>query len=308
MWLGIYALLENEARTITDWHYALLCHSDGTEILQSAYAKAAAVSAVTGREYATLMYDSCYARVDFSTMLHIDDIDVSVPVDNSVSGKIHLTYLPSIVSGGLVNGTVVDTYDVLSHLSGLQVIHPRGIYTPQDSFRSALRLTNLYREFGHDIVWERSMQRGELRPYGAVYTSVIDPYSMGFESDKDYAVELGYNTRREGRSNSLPMIDTLFEYETVTVAKLKPTLTIVEWKTASQPIRPAKYTRRLPVKNEFKIRTGGTSNRVLLRSMKALPKQAGFQGERNVIAPLLPTTKVEGEEIPADTISTLNDA
>jgi hypothetical protein len=308
MWLGIYALVENQARAVVDWHYAFLCNDETTDVLASPYAKAAAASFVTGREYTTMMYDGCHARIKIEEMVNVNHIYVSSSPDGSVPSKVRLEYVPSTVSGGLVNGTITDTVDVLSHLTALQVLKRGDVHDMSKSFRTVLRLSNLYREFGHDVVWERNRGQDDLKPYSSSSTCIIDPYSMGFNADRDYSVEGGYSVERAGRHNIIPSLAVMMDMETIGVQKLKPTLTVVAWKDRRTPLRPTRRTARLPVKTVFKIATGSALNRTLLRSLKAMPGQQDFRKSGAVIAPLLPTDSTEGPLISVDTVATTDDA
>jgi len=308
MYVGLYALLENQAASVSDWHYVTQLHSTDTEILNSPYAKAAAVSVITGREYTTLMTDGCHAYVDVKPMAEVNTIHVYNSPDNSVLPEVRLRYIPSIVSGALINGSVVGTYESCSHLTAVQQLHPRDAFMDDTAYKSVLQISNVYREFGHDTTWELLPARDEVTPYGPVHSCVIDPYSLGRITDRPYCAVDARSFERAGRHSTLPPIQTLFDEPVLTVRKLKPTITVTTPGARHTPVPPVKFYRRKPITAEFKIRTGATSNRVLLNALRQKEPRQGFHDAKQEIAPSYPLEQNMEQLRVADTPATTNDA
>jgi len=277
-------------------------------VLKTSYARAAAISAVTGREYTTLMTDGCSYRPMVEDLGKVEDIEIGTAVDGTVTGRVKVNRIPSCVSGALIYGTTVGHFDHLAHLTPVQEIFPRDRYDTEKSFRFTLQMSNLYRVFGHDITWMRRIDNVELRPYANVNACVIDPYSLEEEPEEPYSMRDGTSFRREGRSVSLPNFDNIVDEPKVVVRVSKPVLTLCEWNRRDRPLPPAKFIKKTKTKVEFKIRAGATSNRAYLRSLPRPKQKEGFRNAQDIIAPMIPVAPDPERIIVPDTAATSNDA
>jgi hypothetical protein len=308
MYVGLYAILADAGRSVENWHYAALCTDEDLYVLKTPYARAAAISAATGKEFTTLMSEACSYRPRIEDLSRVTHVTVAKSLDGTVQGEIAITQVPSFVSGALVYGTVVDHYDHLAHLAPAQVIKPRDIYDLDTSFRTTLQLSNLYRVYGHDVTWENRNRVGDILPYGAAKTCMIDPYSLGEVAEEPFAVRQGTSSRREGRAVSLPNLANLFDEDRVVVRPSKPVLTLCEWGRRDKPLPPTRFVKKTRVVNEFKIRAGATSSRALLRALPRKPAPSGFQVADTTIAPMIPVAADNERIIVPDTAATSNDA
>jgi hypothetical protein len=307
MWLGAYAIFENVARTVSDWHYALLCNDESTDVLRSAYTKAAAISTITGREYTTMMTEGCFFRPNFESLSRVNTVHVAMSPDESVEAKIELTYIPSPVSGALVYGTVVSHFDVCAHLTGVQSIVPQHVYEPDKCFRTALQLSSLYRVFGHEVFWCKVGTTTEFSPYAASRTCLVDPYSMQFEAECEYNLRPAGSERREGRSITLPNIDNMFGEQKIGMRVSVPVVTMCEWNNRHKPLRPIRVLSRTKQPIVFSIRTGQSSNRAVLRSLATKAAPSDFQVAQHDIAPLIQVGIGTEQPIDVNTAATSND-
>jgi len=248
MYVGLYALLANDARTCTLWHYSTQCLDEDMFVLKTPYARAAAISAVTGKEFTTLMTDGCSYRPTVEDLGKVNSINVSRAIDNSVNGSITIDRVPSFVSGALIYGTTVGHFDHLSHLTPLQEIKMSARFDPDESFKTTLQLSNLYRVFGHDLTWFKRVDNSELKPYAGVHTCIVDPYSLCEEPETPFSMRDGISSRREGRSTSFPNLDNVFDEEKIVVRVSKPVLTLCEWNKRERPLPPARFIRKTKTK------------------------------------------------------------
>jgi len=212
------------------------------------------------------------------------------------------------VSGALVAGTIVDLFDPLSHLTGVQEINPEKMFDEMSSFRTTLQLASLYRLYGHDFTIYRNDGDAGFTPYSSVRTSVIDPYSMGFSSTRRYHVEEVESATRDGRKAPLPNVNVLQQTDKVTVIISKPTLTLCEWGDKFKQLKPVRFTKRIPKTVTFNVRAGASSSRILARGLRKPKQEAGFHKGEDVIAPMIPIIVDPGSIIVQDTAATSNDA
>jgi hypothetical protein len=308
MYLGLYAMIDNHAQTIDDWHIAANCHIEELYALKTPYAKAVAISVITGKEFETMMNEGCYYRPVVEELALVDTFEIAEHFDDSVGDRVKLDYLPTYVSGALVIGTIVDTFDSLSHLTGVQQIKPKDLRSEEFAFRPALQFASLYRTYGHDVSIAKTRGGQGFTPYASVKTSIIDPYSMRFETDRDFKVYDFESSRRDGRHASLPNASVLMNTEKVTVSITKPVLTLCCWGDKNAPLQPVRFMQRSAKTVSFNVRAGASSNRVLVKGLRKPRTQSGFQMAEEVVAPAIPVPMHTDNLIVQDTAATSNDA
>lgn len=280
---------------------------ESTEILTTAFAKAGAVSIVTGREYTTLMTDQCNARLDIESVAQSDQPIISTEHDGTVSGQVNLSVVPAIVSGSIVNGSVAAVLPTLVHLSSAQTFTPKDAKMHDTGYQTLLQTANLYREFGHDTEWTMLPDRNTLRPFGAVHTCVIDTGSLHYIHDQVYCALRGISYGREGRSSPIPPLQALMD-EKISVKKWKPTITMTMWDKIHTPLPVIRHNYGTIQPVTFKIRSNASSARVLLRAVKHISEESGFHEIHTVKTPA-PQKPVQQEEITdVGTVATATDA
>jgi hypothetical protein len=286
-WVGLHALVDNYSRGLTDWSNVFQCTDEELSLLTTPMARAACVSAVTGKEFVTCANKAAHLVYDIYPMAEHLRVTFDEVLEDGYHSFVDLEGPHPYVSGSLVLGTVSGDMATTSHLKALQKFSVDKYGTT--SVEGALTAMTAYRLFGHQlqVVHERS---GEQYPvYANSRECVVAPTSL-LDRTRDYdMLALTDATVRVGRNDNLPHPTTLRGHSDITLTISQPVLQAVSWQRRQQPLSVAMHLpgRRRSV--TFKIRAGTAFQQVVMRAKaeRATVPQ-GFQQRGNVTAPELP--------------------
>jgi hypothetical protein len=209
-YLGLYAILFNEARSMVDWHQVYRSQGGTLRELVSCEAKAAAISVATGMEYATCMNEGCGMYIDVSGMsADYVGLDYRTKGDYVYHGD-STKWLPAPVTGSLVLGTLSGEMEALAHLQGHTSVTFGGAIGEMYDTDVIYKTATIYRLFGHDVEFEQYPTNKIVRPVVPAKECVPDVGSIMFDPSDPVTLKIGRNVGREyGNTYVLPNLFTL---------------------------------------------------------------------------------------------------
>jgi hypothetical protein len=209
-YLGLYAVLFNEARSMTDWHQVYTSQAGILRELVSCEAKAACISVATGMEYATCMHEGCGMYIDISPM----SVTKANLAYKPKGGYDYIGYegkwLPAPVTGSLVLGTCSGEMEALAHLQGHIQVKFQGAIGQMYDTDVTYKTATIYRLFGHDVEFERYPTNDTVAAVVPSKECVPDVGSIMFDPSDPVTLKIGRNVSRDhGHSYVLPNLFTL---------------------------------------------------------------------------------------------------
>jgi len=298
MWLGLYAVLHDHARSRSEWRSVYSSMADGLEILYSPLMRAAMIATVTGHEYASCVTEGAGMYVDISPLTNIKRIGGIVPGADNGRTEIPINYIPAPVSGALVLGAVNGDYDAVAHLTAHQTFTGHGLNYAYE-LRDALVLSNTMRLYGHHTEYKNHTTGEIIKPWAPVRDCVIEPSSLWFDPDSPAVIAPSYSYIREGRSHTLPNIHHLTARETsFSLLIARPVITSCDWQKRWVPSRPYVQVRTRPKEIKFKVTAPMVHRPVAYRATTTYVKPTPTEAFRVEVTET-PAAKPEGVVIPA---------
>jgi hypothetical protein len=257
-------MVENASREFDDWRMALISHTDEMAVLRSPYARAAAVSTITGKEFPTMFGDAIGLQYDLSEMYTQKRVYFSRVLEAGYPESVPIDWLPPYVSGALVLGAVAGELPGIQHLKSIQVVDldPLG-FVPLDD---AIKLANMYRLFGHDSKMT-DPRTGEVRAfYAGSHECIVDP-TVGFKNNyNNDNVIFSESIERAGRHYVLPSARSIRTVGKVVMYVQPPYIDMRNWHATSYPVQaiPMRRGKKKPVK--FTIPGGFTYESTTLKA------------------------------------------
>ncbi|QGA70770.1 capsid protein [Trichoderma koningiopsis totivirus 1] len=239
MWYGIYTLIHNEARSRSAWRTAFTSVSEELQVLTSAAARAAAISAVTGREFSSCMTDGCAMLVDLSVMGSYTQINNVRDLQSAELRPIPINAVYAPVSGSLVLGTMVNDFETTSHLTSNYTLDMKHAHTPSPELTQLAKAATIYRLFGHDLAITNLVTGVQFETWAAVRECIPDVSFIDFDPMQPKHYRIDASVSREGRSHILPPPHVLLADNTASVMIQKPTVTLSNWRQRKIPLRPS---------------------------------------------------------------------
>lgn len=305
MWMGIYVAVDDYARTLQDWRNAFVSLNDATRVLMSPVGRAAMCSVPFGKEVPTTMNDSCWLAIELGHMAEVDTVKAYKVLEPDYPPVRRLKGVTPYVSGALLIGSCVDTFEHTAHLAAAQNIKVGYDFITEQ--KDAVQLANAYRLFGHEVTFQDLASRQAIKPYCNVRECVISPSAIFNTAIPDSPLKLLDSREREGRSYPLPHVLTL-ENSTLSLSLSAPSIGAAEYRRASKAVRSAVRLRRPKREMVFRV---AASHSVAFSPQFAV-KQANkqdFRREESSHAPGLtsegarpPENIPESEPVPAVTV------
>nr|CAE9672667.1 coat protein [Mucor hiemalis virus 4] len=289
MWYGIYTLIHNEARSRSAWRTAYTSVADELQVLTSAAARAASISAITGREYSSCMTDGCAMLVDLSLLGSYTEIPEIRDLDRAVLRPLQISAVYAPVSGSLVLGTMVNDFETTAHLTSNYVLDLKHPTTPSPDLTQLARAATVYRLFGHDLVLTNLVTGVPFNTWAAVRECVPDIATIDFDPMTPKHYRIDGSIVREGRSHILPPPHVLLADNTATVLVQKPTVTLTKWGSRREPLRPSLVFSRKKKPVTFKVNAPIKYNFSQFTA-RAVPTQelSGFRRATDTVPPRNP--------------------
>nr|WGM49125.1 coat protein [Umbelopsis ramanniana virus 8a] len=238
MWMGLYALLYNEARTRTEWRTVFSSVADELQVLYTAEARAACISVATGKEFSTCLTESCGMYIDTSRMETTTRLNRILDLDGTIGDQIEIKYMPAPVSGGILLGTFSEQLLATEHLTGTFQL-PLISDEPTPMGHSDIMKTCLvYRLFGFDCTLREMYSQQEYQTWAAARECVPEPGVLGLTDDVPRIWKIVDASPREGRRNVLPTVYELLSNTHAIVQVQKPTVKFNEWRKRTQTLKP----------------------------------------------------------------------
>jgi len=304
MWYGAYSLLHNEARSRSVWQTVFTSTAGQLGILKSPLMRAATVSVVTGREYASSMSYGCGVYLDTSAMQDVVKLGPVVSPDGSVSEIVNIDALYAPVSGCLMLGTYAGDLDTLEHLKSIQRM-PHGKYLEEHLTTEQLTvLANTYRLYGHDVVFKNVMTGAEVIAWASSRECIIEPASIGFDTQLPGTLKPIINVPREGRRHVLPTIGSLMSADNAALTISMPTISVNRWQHRRTQLKPYMSLTKKAKEAKFLIKAPMSYSPVTFTAKPlAGPDKTGFHLEPGVPTPSKPEGVIITERPTMDVVS-----
>ncbi|APG76047.1 hypothetical protein 1 [Wuhan insect virus 26] len=296
MWYGLYTLLHNEARTRNSWKTVFSSVADELKMLYTPMMRAACVSVITGREYASCMNHGAGMYIDMSSMYKQKYIGPLVPLDGTVGTSVEIEAIYAPVSGGLVLGTMTGEFETTAHLTGVRALECKGVVGKAFDLKELSVLATMYRLFGYELEL-KDYQTGIIkRTWAPVRDCVVDPATIEFDPISPRLWMIEGAQPREGRRHIIPTPQNLLSGEPVVIVHQKPTISVTKWKSRTKPPRPFIATSRVKAPVQFLIKAPFEYNPISFEA-KEVPshkfKLSDFQEGKSQVPPKKP----EGQKI-----------
>jgi len=288
---------------------------DELATMWSPLAKAAAVSAITGHEYATCMNYSASARIEHAAIADVEyltDIEIYGQVDThsdiiiGEDAHIAITTIHPPVSGALILGTVAGELSAIAHLKSVQRISAITEHRPVFTHEQAIILANVYRLLEHDVTFEDMFRHSIITPYANSRDRVIVPSSVQTTPGMPSHYALLDCERRDGRTHTIPDAFNIVRTGNTDVHISRPSLRIHEWKTKVKQAKPYTSYNNIKKPAVFKIKAGYTyeSATFTAKPVKQFVSEVDRPGFRMEVTEATPA-KPEGSMVLGETTKTL---
>jgi hypothetical protein len=294
MWYGLYAIILDEAQSRSDWRTVFGSVGGDLQILSTHHARAAAISAITGHEFATMMNYGCGMYVDVSLVGLIKEIRVDVNKDTALPPVLPIDTIFAPVMGGLILGAVSGPYDALQHLTGLQKLEKYNMRDQSIPNVEMHKIVNTYRLFGHDVEIENKLTQDRKTPWATAHECIIEGASV-YKCGWSPPVWMPYDSRaREGRSFAMPHVENMVTDTGWCLTIQKPVIRVTEWMKRKITVKPYRSYTKPPVRNTFKILAPyqATPYRVAYKKPPAIKPELGFRRLIEEITPANPERSV----------------
>jgi hypothetical protein len=264
---------------------------DELQVLITPLMRAATVSTVTGKEYASCMNYGCSMYIDTADMTFNRTITGIRSPDNSLGESINIAHMYAPVSGSLVLGTAAGDYECLQHLKAVQHIDNYDPETTKVSLDNSLQLINAYRLFGYDVVMREEDDGTEIIPWAAAKECVIEPSSIEFSTTTSRRYKIVESVARPGRNHVLPNVIHALRSGQITLTIQAPTIKLAVWQYRTRETPAFVRTTKIRKPARFLIKSPLTYNPVTFtaRPISKVSRQ-GFRQETLVV----PAQKPEG--------------
>jgi hypothetical protein len=301
MYMGAYALLEGAAHSYGSWDYAFGGHTTNTAVLSTPSSRPACVSAILQKQFTTVTNLACFYRPEYENLVGRKTVTVDVVKDDTVNYRMEVKEVPPHVTGALALGRITDLFDSTSHLAPTQVIKKVDLQDHRTSYRCAVQLANIYRLFGHDMVFTEYKSGDTIRPFALARSCTITPIGFGRDRDECITYSEVQSVRREGRSFTMPHVDTLGSEDEVRVFIQTPHYSTVEYGNRRNRLMPVVTRRPTELKVLFKVDGGLNVSKVTLDPIKPPPTTSGFHRVESVNPPHAAERKTQDLEVSVST-------
>jgi hypothetical protein len=291
MWMGLYAVVDDYARDMSDWRIGFRSNADTLRVLSSIEMRAAMASSITGKEVVTCMNRNAFLTIDLSPMCEDTTIRMAKVKDTMTPETIALTSPVPYVSGSLILGAVSSQAVVMEHLHGTYKVQfgERGFVTPPE----ALRVAQIYRIFGHYAQMQHMLSKQDFNVFAPATECVLYPPTLlepVFENDKIYAKG---SIARLGRHDAIPVLESIRFGGTLEVAYSVPNITVMRWQSRTVPVMTATVLRQKKAVLGYRVRGNGilTNVRMLVRPERV--ERPGFHTAGTRPAPVQPIVSQE---------------
>lgn len=297
MWYGYYTLIHNEAASRVEWATAFTSVARDLHVLKTPLGRAAAVSAISGKEVDTCMSHGCGMYIDTSLMSKAKTIGPVTALDESVSELTQIDAIYAPVSGCLGLGTMTSEYETTLHLTGMSSLPNGGSRGAMMEPKEVLQVATVYRLFGYDCDVTNSHTGEYAKPWAPARDCIIEGASIcGLEgSRKHFDVE--YAERRRGRSNVIPQPLELLEGSAAIVQIQRPAIRMSDYGERVRPARPFIQIRRSKVETKFYIKSAFSYAPDVFRARGIkMDKKAGFGSGEVTTVPTAPVAPIASPE------------
>lgn len=251
VWLGYYALIDNEARSRSNWRTAFNSKTDYLAALSSPAARACAASVIFGHEVVTNATHGCGVYINTDPMASVTMLAPIEALEDSQGQVQNIDSIFAPVTGCLLIGAVSGDFIATSHLRPMYSI-PAGLEPRQTiSGEKATQIASLYRLFGHEVDIENVATRRELTPWSNWRECVVEPSSSGFGIGECDMYRVMRNRPREGRNRPIASVHELLNGKGATVNFQKPQIQMSEWQKRTIAVKP--YISNVKARREVKF-------------------------------------------------------
>lgn len=305
-WLGVYAMVRAEAKAIMTTKNCYVSTTENLQVLRTPVGKAAAASIVFGQEVTSVMNESAAVYIDPSPMYYADIIQptkILEPLKHDIGDVAKDVFAP--VSGALLLGMVSEQMDELSHLTpvqNLKITQDPDLYDD----RQVMRVSNMYRLFGHDVVLSRFDNGEMIKPWANSRECVLEVASTVFLKYKGKYYRMEEAEPRPGRSDNAPHLHALCVAKDPTLLIMKPAFRVTEWQKKEQPVIASLERPEKRAELKFMVRSTYSYEPQVFMARQVAEKQESFVQAEATVAPVAPaadTSRMHASDVPPEAMS-----